>query len=103
MASKPRVDLSAFLRQKTGIENLYFEPPSTVKMKYPCIVYFMSHIEQTYADNSVYRVEKRYELKLITPDPDNEYVDKLAVLPMCHFSRTYTADNLHHYAFEIYY
>lgn len=103
MASKPRADLSEYLKSQVGISRLYFQPPATVHMTYPCILYKLSNIDQKYADNSVYSTKKRYMLILITEDPDNVYVDRMAYLPMCSFSRSYTADNLHHYVFEIYY
>lgn len=104
MATDPhREELSAALKQYTGIQNLYFQPPSTVRMKYPCIQYKFESFDQRHADNLVYTTRKKWLLTLITDDPDNEYVDKLAELPMCRFDRAFTADNLYHYVFELYY
>ena len=103
MASKSREELSQFLKDRTGIRNLYFQPPSTVKMSYPCIRYSLSEIQQRHADNNVYSTKKRYQLMLISKDPDNPHVDLIAALPTCRFNRSYTADNLYHYVFEIYY
>lgn len=100
--TKTRAELSAYLKEKTGIPNLYFQPPATVKLKYPCIKYSLSTVDQTYADNLVYKIEKRYQIMLITSDPDNPYVDILSTLPKCRYDRHYTSDNLHHYIFEIY-
>lgn len=101
--SKTRAELSAFLKKETGIPNLYFQPPSTVKLKYPCIIYSLGEIDQTYADNLVYKTDKRYRLTFITSNPDSEIIDKIARLPRCRFERPYTSDNLHHYVYEIYY
>ena len=36
--------LRKVLREATGKENLYFQPPAGYKLKYPCIVYSESRI-----------------------------------------------------------
>lgn len=103
MAQKHRPELGEYLREKTGIRNTYFNPPSSIHMTYPCIVYTRDEIEPMYADNNVYGLNYRYELTLIDQNPDNEYVEKLALLPQCRFSRHFLSDNLSHDVFVIYY
>ena len=103
MAQKDRPDLGEFIREKTGIRWTYFNPPSSVHMKYPCIVYERDDIEPVYADNSVYGLHYRYQLTVIDLDPDNEYVEKVALLPQCRFNRHFVSDNLSHDVFTIYY
>lgn len=103
MASRPRTDLSKILREILGTTNVYFQPPPTVEMKYPCIVYERSSADSQFADNIPYVHKKRYKVTYIDTNPDSEIPDKIANLPMCVFDRHYTADNLHHDAFNLYF
>lgn len=98
-----RLDLHAILVDILGSSNVYFQPPSTVKMAYPCIVYSLSDKKTTYADDKPYQLTNRYTAIVIDRNPDSEIPDKLAALPMCKFDRPYTSDNLNHWAFNIYY
>ena len=98
-----RIQLQSLLETLLGSRNVYFQPPPSVKMKYPCIVYSLSDIDTKFADNNPYSNSRRYQLTAIDPNPDSTIPDKLALLPMCIFDRSYTADNLNHYAFNIYY
>lgn len=87
-----------------GSKNVYYQPPSNFKMGYPCIRYSLAGIDQKKADNANYKNTKRYELILITYDPDTPLVDQiLEHFPMCSFDRSYASDNLNHYVFTLYY
>lgn len=81
----------------------YFQPPASVSMKYPAVVYALSDIENTFANGGVYSSERQYSVTVIDYDPDSPLVGAVASLPMCRFNRYYTSDNLNHYVFEIYY
>jgi hypothetical protein len=83
--------------------DVYFQPPSNVQMKYPCIVYKRDGANSEFADNSPYRNSKRYQIMVIDRDPDSGIPDKVAALPLCAFDRFYTADNLNHDVFNLYY
>lgn len=81
----------------------YFQPPASVKMKYPAIVYALNDIENTFADNRVYLSSRSYSITVIDSDPDSELIGKVASLPTSRFNRHYTKDNLNHDVFEIFY
>lgn len=98
-----RLKLQTELEELLGSENVYFQPPSSVKMKYPAIKYSLSNIEIKHADDTSYNNKRVYELILIDPNPDSEFVDKLLRLPYCSFDRFYPSDNLNHYSFTLYY
>lgn len=100
---KRRLELHEILCALLGSRNVYFQPPESVKLKYPCIIYSRQRIETGFADNAPYKIDKCYELTLITSDPDSELVDKLLTLPMCKHDRHYTSDNLNHDTYTIYY
>ena len=98
-----RLELHTVLCDALGSTNVYFQPPESVKMSYPAIVYNLNDIITRFADNEFYTSNRRYTVILIDPDPDSEVIEKLASLPLCQYSRHYTADNLNHEVFEIYY
>lgn len=97
-----RLDLHEKLCAILGTRNAYFQPPASVQMKYPAIVYRRKDIDTRFANNAVYMQSSSYEVVLIDKNPDSEFVDKILRLPYCSYDRHYTADNLNHDVFTIY-
>lgn len=98
-----RLDLQALLENLLGSTEVYFQPPASVFMSYPAIVYSRYDIVNTHADNRVYAQHTAYQVTVIDENPDSEIVKKVAMLPMCSFDRHYTADNLNHDVFTLYF
>lgn len=98
-----RLELHEVLCDILGTRNAYFQPPESVKMKYPAIVYSRNDISNSYADNQVYMQSLEYQVIVIDKDPDSEIVTKVSTLPLCSYDRHYVADNLNHDVFTIYY
>jgi hypothetical protein len=99
-----RLKLHEELCEVLGNRNVYYQPPSSVYLKYPCIKYTKSGIDNRKADNKSYKLTSKYELILIVPNPDSDIVDEiLAHFQMCSFDRWYAADGLNHYVFTLYY
>lgn len=98
-----RLDLQTLLEGLLGSRNVYYQPPASVHMEYPAIVFSRKTIDNTFANNSVYKQDNAYEIIVIDKDPDSEIVVKVSQLPKCRFDRHYTADNLNHDSFTIYY
>ena len=99
-----RLDLHKELVELLGTRNVYFQPPESIKLIYPCIVYSISDISKRNADNKMYNSTIEYEVIVIDPDPDSEISMKiLSHFPMCRFDRAYTSDNLNHSALTLYY
>lgn len=98
-----RLDLQKMLEELLGTRNVYFQPPSSILMKYPAIVYSRDNIENTFADNRPYMQGIAYSVTVIDPNPDSEYVNKISMLPKCSFDRHYVADNLNHDVFTLYF
>lgn len=82
--------------------SVYFQPPASVKMQYPAIVYSLSGVGNDHADDEVYLQSLSYEVTLIDRNPDNEFMGKISRLPRCRFDRLFVSDNLYHYVFTIY-
>ena len=98
-----RLDLQTELERILGSRNVYFQPPSSVRMQYPAIVYSRKDVDGRFANDKVYRKLPCYEMILIDKNPDNTFVDKLLDLQYCSFDRHYESDNLNHDVFTIYY
>lgn len=82
---------------------VYFQPPETVKMTYPCIVYTLDRIDTRYANDKPYLHDRAYTITIIDKNPDSEIPDRVSELPMCSFTRKFTNDNLNHFVFRLYY
>ena len=98
-----RIDLQNVLEELLGSRNVYYQPPESLKMNYPAIVYARKTIDNSYANNSVYKQNYAYEITVIDKNPDSEIVNKISKLPTCRFDRHFKSDNLNHDVFTLYY
>lgn len=97
----PRLELQALLEGM--VDNVYFQPPENVKMVYPCIIYNRDFILTDWADDKPYLMRNRYLVTVIDRNPDSVLPDQLAALPLCVYDRFYTADNLNHHVFKLFF
>lgn len=81
----------------------YFQPPASVEMEYDCIRYEPSRILPRFANNKPYILHHCYQVTVIYRNPDSDLPEKIAMLPMCEHNRHYTADNLNHDVFILYF
>ena len=93
-----RAELQTKLVDILGTDNVYFQPPPTIQMVYPAIVYGLSDLKPEYAQNTPYKIIKQYKVTVIDKDPDSQIPEKISKLPMCRFDRYYPADNLNHFS-----
>ena len=98
-----RIALHEILCKILESRNVYFQPPESVKMKYPAIVYGLSGIENTHAGNKPYLSKRKYSITIIDEDPDSPIVGKFTALPVCRFDRFFKSDNLNHNVFTLYF
>jgi hypothetical protein len=99
----PRLELQTLLEGALGSGNVYFQPPSDVRMQYPCIVYQRDIAITEFADNEPYNRTLRYQVTVIDADPDSDVPGKVAALPMCTLNRFFVADSLNHDVFQLYF
>lgn len=97
-----REELSAMLKTLLGNDNTYFQAPPSTGMQYPCILYDRDDVSTQHADDKPYRWAQRYQLTLISKNPDEPAYDKLVELQYCAFSRSFATSGLHHDVFVIY-
>lgn len=99
-----RLELHEELCTILGSRNVYFQPPGSLRMSYPCIRYQRDRGQHQYADNKTYIYRQAYQLIYIDPDPDNDVVEKLINhFQLINYNRSYTADNLNHDVLILYY
>lgn len=91
------------ITESDGDRHVYFDPPMSLKIKYPAIIYSRLKISKVYANDKVYNLRRAYNVVIVDKNPDNDYVKKLLELPYSEHDRHYVSDNLHHDAFTIYY
>lgn len=98
-----RLELHEELCKILGSRNVYFQPPATVSMKYPAIVYRKYSIDNVAADNIHYLQHHGYELTIIDKDPDSKVEEAVSKLPRCRFNRSFASDGLNHFIYILYY
>lgn len=98
-----RLELQTLLETVLGSKNVYYQPPPSVQMSYPAIVYSRSRIKNDAANNAVYNQHHWYKVSVIDKNPDSSIVDRMSKLPTCAFDQHYATDNLNHDVFSIYF
>ena len=98
-----RLDLQNKLVEFLGSNHVYYQPPESLKMEYPAIVYSKNNHQITRADDSVYLKRTRYEIIVIDKKPDNKVIDELLNLPYCSYDRHYAFDNINHDVLTLYF
>ena len=101
MDSRP--NLQAKLEEILGNKNVYFQPPESLKLNFPAIVYKRSNIRNNFDGDNVYTQSYFYEITVIDKRPDSKISRSLSLLPKIKFDRSFTSDNLYHDVFTIYY
>lgn len=98
-----RLELQNLLESILGSRNVYYQPPESIKIKYPAIIYSRNNVDNNFADDIVYMQNHTYQIIVIDANPDSEIVNKISKLPMCRYNRHYTSDNLNHDVFILNY
>lgn len=83
---------------------IYYQPPTGTQIEYPCIVYSKDSGDALYANNHAYRYTQRYQVTVITRDPDCELPESMVRhFPMCRMDRQFVNANLYHNVLILYY
>ena len=61
-----RLELQSKLEELLGSRQVYYQPPESVKMEYPAIVYSKSNIRTTNANDAKYSKINRYDITVIS-------------------------------------
>ena len=100
MAGRP--SLQTILEEILKSRNVYFQPPESIRMNYPAIVYSLGNIDTLRANDATYKLLTAYTVTLIDRNPDTGFLAPILELPYCSFDRFYRSDNLNHWVFTLY-
>lgn len=99
-----RIELQSKLEEILGGRAVYFQPPASIRLQYPCIVYKVGNGDAKYADDKLYKYTHSYDVTYISKQPRIDMITTmLSTFQMCRLSTTYCSDNLYHYVFNLYY
>ena len=99
-----RLELHEELKGILGTDKVYFQPPESIKLSYPCIVYERSDISSKRANNKHYYSVNCYTLTVIDKNPDSQFANQiLEHFKMCRFNRRFVTDNLYHDVLILYF
>lgn len=99
--SKTREDLHEMLVECLGSKYVYFQPPETLKLTYPCIIYERIGMSVKFADDSKYIRHKKYQITVVDSNPISSIPDKVLDIKYCRFVRHYATQGLNYDVFEI--
>ena len=85
-AEERRLKLSDELHS-LGIDNVYYQPPSNVRMQYPCIVYKPHLPEEVKADNDTYIEHTAWDIQFIRTYNDRIITNSAIERFKSHFKR----------------
>lgn len=87
-----------------GTRYVYFNPPESLKLNYPCIKYSLSGVDHKRANDGIYKNTNKYEIIVIDTDPDSDIYEMiLNHFQYCSFNRSYLSDGLSHTVLTLYY
>lgn len=91
-------------RLESFTKPVYFQPPSNVKMTYPCIVYSKRSKLPLRADNILYKNTTAYQVTIIEKNPDSNLDDIIVEhFQYAAIESTFIIDNLYHTIINLYF
>lgn len=85
------------------VSRVYFQPPPSIKMEYPCIIYKRDDVQNFFSNDALYFGMKQYSVTVIDKNPDSLIHDKILSLRYCSFSTHFEIDGLNHDVYKLYY
>lgn len=98
-----RLILQSKLESILGSENVYYQPKSTDRISYPCIVYNLDGTSPIWSNNGIHDVRRYYQVTYMDRRPDSPVVDKLIHFPYSRLNNSMRVEGLYHYIFRIYF
>lgn len=91
--------------ESTNTGKVYFQPPSNVRLEYPCWVVERETVRLIKADDRAYLNRPGYKcIYMNRTEPDPEILRMIPErYPYCLYRSHYVVDNVHHDAFLIHY
>lgn len=84
--------------------NVYFQPPSSKTMEYPCIVYNKTGKSRQFGNDHIYLTKQEYQITVMDRDPDTKIPDNVeSHFQYCVITQYYTVNNLNHTNLNLFY
>lgn len=98
-----RKTLQTILENILGSREVYYNPPESIKMSYPAIVYSKEQLDSKFANDGKYLNNTSYSITLMSRIPDDPIAKKILNLPLTSYNKTFVSENLYHEIITIYY
>lgn len=98
---RSREETHRLLVEHAGGAKVYFQPPESYKMEYPCIVYERTNVPAIYADDMPYITRPVYQVTAIERNPEAPLGFRIGSIPGAQFNRHFVSDNLHHNVYTL--
>lgn len=101
-----RMDLRLALQSELErfSNNVYFQPPSNIQLKYPCIVYNKTDATREFGNNRIYYRKQGYQITVIDKNPDSVIPDNLeSHFEYCVITDDFVTNNLNHTILNLHY
>lgn len=86
------------------LPNVYYQPPSDIRMVYPCITYYRVRPKTVYADDRIYSKHEEYQIMVLDQKADNTYADDIVeAFRYSSIDSNFIMNNLHHTKITLYY
>lgn len=100
-------ELKSFLASQlpdSATPHVYFDPPETIKLVYPCIIYNISGYDRHFGDDIKYLRPVRYAFTVIDQNPDSQIAINMEDhFNYCTVDTSRVVNNLYHFDGTIYY
>ena len=100
--AKDRLSLQTKLESILGSKQVYFQPPASMVLTYPCIIYKLDGIDVIRANDRNYLLQKRYLVTVVDRNPDTKLYEKVLGLSQSKLETAFTKDNLNQYVCSLY-
>lgn len=99
-----RLKLQGELKALLGSSNVYFQPPKSITLKYPCIIYNRIPQHVLRANDRPYVIQQQYQVTYITKNPDDPLITSIIeAFEDIRPTRFFITDNLYHNNYELKY
>ena len=98
-----RLELNDVLESIQGVKKVYFQPPESVKLEYPCIIYHLQNVDMNNANDYPYKNRDGYSLMVIDRNPDSVIRRTIESMQLCRFDRFFSTEGLNHWSYVLYY
>lgn len=96
-----RLTLQYKLEELLESKEVYYQPPESIKITYPAIIYSHDGIFSTSSNDKKYVRRDKYLITVVSKLPDHPVVNKILDLPYTSYVREYRSNNLYHVVLSI--